>query len=231
MALINDVYEGLKKLFQKSNRGWISPDEFNSAANYAQTKIVRESFDYMDSVRNRQKIGRAGKIDYDKLKLAKETVRKLSSSATLTFDDPNFDYPSDYMLLENIYFGQRRVEEISPSERNILHNDFVSPSENYPVFLEHGDYIEIIPDTITSGVTMYYYKNFVTPKWTYVTTSSRPIFNQGASDFQDFIVPDLVYDELMVEMAKYLSLELKQPDIAQVMDKEDSKNEQLKREQ
>ena len=89
--------------------------------------------------------------------------------------------------------------------------------------------MEVFPDTITSGVTMYYYKNPDAPKWTYQVVGSVPVFNPAAGDFVDFILPDIAYDEIINELALYLGIQIKQPDVTQIFDKKDNESEQLKR--
>jgi hypothetical protein len=196
---------------------------------YVQTKLHREALDYLDSIKNRQKIGRAGKVDYDKLKFSNEIVRLLNANTTLSFSDPYFDFPSDYMLCQEVFFGSVAIDEIQASEKRVLNS--LEPSELYPVYLEHSTGVEVIPDTIETDVTMYYYKNVEDPKWTYTEVSGNPLFNEDASDFVDFSLPESIFDEIVVELALYFGIQLKQPDITQVFTRVDGQNEQLKREQ
>lgn len=231
MYLIDRAKNGLDRLLQKSNRKTLSPDEFNSAFEYVQNKIVRESFNYMDSIKNMKSFGRSSKIDYDKLNLCKEYVRALSADESLTYDSitETFSFPDDYMFVEAIEYGGRVVEELSPREFAILANVESAPTEVHPIYIEHSDNIEIIPSTIDSGVTMYYYKEITAPNWTYNVINNVAVFNPAAGDFVDTILPDIAYDEIMNGLAEYAGVVLRQPDVVQVFDKTQNESEQLKR--
>ena len=231
MYLIDRAKNGLDRLLQKTNRKTLSPDEYNSAFQYVENKIIRESFNYMDSIKNMKNFGRSGKVDYDKLNLCKEYVRALSADEVLTYDSitETFAFPSDYMFVEAIEYGGRVVEEISPREFAILANVESAPTEVHPIYIEHSDNIEILPTTIDSGVTMYYYKEPEQPTWTYSVINSVPVFNPASGDFVDSILPDIAYDEIMNGLAEYAGVQLKQPDVVQVFNNAGNESEQLKR--
>lgn len=232
MSLINDTYNTLRNLFQKHDRGFLSVDEFNDGARYVQSKIIREAYDFLNNIKNQKKIGRVGKIDYDKETYYKEVVRQLLAPGTsLTYDPSSetFDFPTDYSFMQALYYSVYEINEISNDLRMVLMHPDTAPTEIYPFYLLHSDNIEIIPDSITKNVTMYYYRNAKDPKYTYEEIGGKVIFNESAPDFQDFDIPRSIFDLIIVEMALYFGIQLKMADVAQIMDKEDSKNEQLKR--
>ena len=232
MSLINDTYNTLRNLFQKHDRGFVSVDEFNDGARYVQSKIIRESYDFLNNIKNNKKVGRAGKIDYDKQTYYKEIVRQLlapASSLTYNPTTETFEFPEDYSFMQALYYSVYEINEISNDLRIVLRNPDTAPTEIYPFYLLHADNIEIIPDTITSKVTMYYYRNAKNPKYTYEVIGGKTIFNEASPDFQEFDIPESIFDFIIVEMALYFGIQLKMTDVAQIMEKEDSKNEQLKR--
>ena len=222
--LIDDAYNTLKTLFQKHNRGFLSPDEFNNVARYVQAKIIRESFNYINIIKSKKKIGRVSKNDFDKEKYYKEVVRRLRKRSLLTYSDPYFTYPTDYSFTEEIFYDGVKVEEIGMQERVILTQPEVYPSELYPLYFDTADGAEILPDTIDSLVTLYYYRDPVEPNWTH----QSKIFDAEDALFQDFELPEAVFDVIIMEMAQYLGIELKQPDIVQVFTRDIAESEQLK---
>jgi hypothetical protein len=228
MYLINDLFDGLKSFFRKHNRGMVTPTEFNDAINYVQRKKIRESFNGLNIIKNKKKIGRVSSNDFDKEKYYKEIVRKLNKNSTLTYNGTDFDYPTDYSLCEAIYYNDREISELDDSNRIFLYHEDTIPTENYPVYLEHSDSIEVLPDTIEDSVVMYYYREPEKPNWTYEVVSGEALFDSSAVDFQDLELPYAIFDELLVELELYFSGQLKQPDVAQMMQHEVQKNEQLK---
>lgn len=232
MSLINDIYVELKNLFQKHGRGFLTPDEFSGGAQYVQSKIVREAFDFIDSLKNKSKIGRINKGDYDRLKYYKEVVRGLLADPnTLTYNSTTerFEFPDDYSFTQALYYDNKEVDEIPRDDRIILNNYATSPTEYYPISIYHSVDIEVLPDTIISGVVLYYYREALSPLWTYNIVNSQPLFNQDLSDYQDFELPSSIFDEILVEMAKYFGIELRNPEMAQAFNSEDKRNESLKR--
>ena len=231
MALINKAYNALKNVFQKHNRNFITPDEYIDGCKYVQNKAIRQSFDFLNNIKNNSKVGRVVKVDYDKERFYKDVVRKLLSSETLTYNavSETFELPSDYSLCQSIYYSGNEVEEISNDERFISNLPEIAVDDVYPIYLIGSTDIEIIPDTIISGVKMYYYRQPNDPKWTYVEVSGKPVFDADQVDFQDFELPDSIYDEIIRELALYFALELKQPDVYSAMDKKENESEQIKR--
>ncbi len=231
MAIIDKAKNTLNSLFQKMNRGLPTPDEYNDAAKYVQNKIIREAFDFLNNIKNNSKIGRVVKVDFDKERFYKDVLRKLLSNKTLIYNvaTSNFDLPPDYSLMQNLFYNDAEIEEVSYNERFILTNDEVAVDEIYPVcFLGSVD-LEVIPDTILADVKMYYYREAKYPKWTYNKVSNKAVFDENKSDFQDFELPDNIFDEIIREMAIYFSLQFQIPNIAIAMSKEEEKSESFKR--
>jgi hypothetical protein len=236
MALIDKTYNTLKTLYQKMNKGFITPDEFNDACKYVQNKIHREAFEFLNNIKNNANIGRISKNDGDKERMYKDAVRLLVKEATLTYNGTSeaFDLPEDYSLMVGLTYeggegGITEVEEMSYSEKFILSNPEVGVDEVYPICFMRSIDVEIIPETITSNVKMSYYREAKYPKWTYNKVDGKPVFDGDKSDFQDFELPDNLFDEILREMAIYLGVQMHQPNVTQVMSQEEDKSEQFKR--
>lgn len=231
MALIDKVKNTLESLFQKMNRGMFTPDEYNDAVKFVQNKIIREALDFLNHIRNQEKIGRVVKIDYDKQRFYREVTRRLLSEGDLAYNGTTerFEIPEDYSFMQAIFFEEKEIEEVSYNERFILNNPLVASDEEFPVCFMGSDDIEVIPDSITSDVKMYYYRDAKDPKWTYQTISGKAVFDADAEDYQDFELPEAIFDEIVRECASWFGVQVKQPDIAKVSEKSETSSEQLKR--
>lgn len=231
-SLINDLFNSTRNLLQKRDRGMVSVDEFNDAVRYAQTKLVRETFDFINNIKNSKKFGKVSRLHYDKEVYYKSIQKKILVAKTLDYNGSSetFNVPDDYNFYESLWFGDAEITEIDNGERVMIKHPDIAPSEMYPIFLIHGYGIEVIPDTISDKVKMYYYRNPKTPKFTYQSLGGGQIlFDPSKSDYQDIELPESVFDLLQVEIAIYLGVQLKMTDVVQIMEKEDSINEQLKR--
>ena len=231
MSLINKTYNAIRSLFQKHNRGMVTPDEFNDACKYVQNKIVRETLDYEDNIKYYRRIRRSGKTNVEKAKFYKEVRRVILKDGKLQYDygSKGFLYPSDYNYLQALFYREEEIEEITNNERMAIINPEIAPSEIFPMYVMHANYIEVIPDTITRNVHIYYYRELIDPKFTYKKVSGNVLFNEYASDYKDFELPDSLYDLIFVELAFYFGIQLKMPDVTQAMDSEDKENDNNKR--
>jgi hypothetical protein len=209
----------------------ITPDEFNDACKYVQNKIVRETLDYEDNIKYYRRIRRTGKANEDKIKFYKEVRRVLLKDGKLKYNygSTGFDYPDDYNYLQALFFKDEELEEITNNDRMVISHPEISPSEIFPLYVLHSDYIEVIPDSITRDVYIYYYRQLKDPKFTYKKVSGSILFNESATDYQDFEIPDSIYDLIFVELSFYFGIQLKMPDVTQAMNSEDKKNEINKR--
>ena len=228
MYLINDLLESLRSFFQKHNRGFITGEEYNRAINFVQSQIIREAFNGLNIIKNKKKIGRVNSNDCDKEKFYKEVIRPFLANQELVYNGDGFDYPDDYSLCESIFYNDREVEQLNDNERMFIHLEETLPTENYPVYLDHSNEIEVLPDTIEDSVVMYYYRQPKTPKWTYTVVSGEALFNPSAPDFQDVELPYSIFDEILRKLELYFSGQLKQPDVAQSRQYEENRSEQLK---
>ena len=231
MALIDKAYNTLKNLYQKHDRGFFSPDEYNDGCKYVENKLIRESFNFLNNIKNNAKIGRVQKVDYDKERFYRDIVRKLLKSQTLTYDSINevFELPEDYSLCQSIYYGNDEIDDLSHEDRFILNIPEVAVDETFPVYFMNSDSVEVLPESIVDSVKMYYYRIPTSPKWTYNVVSGKPVFDADKEDFQDFNLPDSIFDEIIVELAEYFGIQLRQPDATQYMSQKKSEGEQLKR--
>lgn len=235
MALIDKTRNTLNSLFQKGNRGLPTVDEFNDGFKYVQNKIIREAFDFINNIKNNAKIGRVVKVDYDKERFYRDVVRKIQAKEVLTYNatTETFDLPSDYSLMDYLtYTGGDRpteIDEVSYMESFVLSDPDVASDEYYPVCFLGATDVEVIPTSITDNVKMYYYRQAKYPKWTYQVVDGKPLFDPDKDDFQDFELPDSIFDEIIRECALYFGIQMQIPNVAQAMENEENKSEQMKR--
>lgn len=108
--MINEVRTAVLSILQKNNRGWISPERFNSYAALAQTEIFEGYFfQYDRALKNQGNRRLGGKNDYNNIadhlrqKIDTFTRWKLTTGVSETFEGEGVVLPSDFYRLLGVY--------------------------------------------------------------------------------------------------------------------------------
>ena len=120
------------------------------------------------------------------------------------------------------------IEELDKKNgRYVLANKLTSPTEQFPVYERRGSKIFAFPDTVgidsgglNSEVAIYYQRKPIDPKWTYLVASGQSVFNPSDASFQDFELPEYFFDRIVVEIALFAGVHLKEQQVVQVMNQE-----------
>jgi|9_EtaG_2_1085328.scaffolds.fasta_scaffold62931_1 hypothetical protein len=173
MARVRVVYETLRDLVNKDQKGFVTPSVFNSLAGVAQLNIFNRLFDDIkDAHRNRRASFDPGR-DKSLLKQMREDLAYFVKRETLEpFDNPDgpqgtFRKPSDLARIISIQTGTRAsganeydtplIAEIVYDEEKmnrILRSNLSAPSGDFPVALV-SQFIEVIPTPATCTLTYY----------------------------------------------------------------------------
>lgn len=185
MVSILQVYNALKDLANKEQKGFITPQVFNNFASLAQMNIYNEMFTELSTAKrlSRQNFdpGRDKSFRKQKLEDLAFYIRRTEIDAT---DDNNaalgtsgtlttVEKPSDLSKIISIMAdsnitseGEEPTENFvqcqlvyEPEKMNyILSSNLSSPTVNNPVALVSRDYIEVFPDTLDYVEITYYSK-------------------------------------------------------------------------
>lgn len=194
MALnIDKVYRFVQFVSNKESRGWVSPSEFNLAAESAQllSYTIREQL-------------------YKETKKIAADLRPFRTYADLS--DGNA-IPSGFRIPISCYgkpgSGLQYVKfnEIDEYELTFIKNsELLAPSDTHPIicFLDNSRVLIYPSSVLIAGaptsieVRVEYLKLPSTPSWAYTTVSGRPVYASGTS-------VDFEFDEsLFFEISSYI---------------------------
>jgi hypothetical protein len=221
--MINDVRNTVLAILNKDNRGYLTPEQFNLYADNAQKEIFEQYFhDYSRAINKRNKhLHTSGYGDIPK-RLA-EVIDRFTFPSSLTYNGTTLKYtlPTDAYSFGTVsYVGGANNVEIEPVEHNkILYLDMsldTAPTELYPVYTRYDGEIQVYPNTIatTGDVLMTYVRYPATPKWTYSGfANGEPLFNQSATDYQDFEVPEDDKINLVEKILQYAGVALREVEV------------------
>jgi hypothetical protein len=224
--MIDSVRSTVLSAVNKSNFGYITPDDFNLFAKQAQIDIFEDYFYQYNTWINKMNNRQSGTGYADMVKLVEEVIDSLSSTSTLAIDAGKFPLPNDYYYVNTIRYGSKEIDRVSHDKIfNLLSSNLTSPSTLYPAYTQEGDSVTVYPSTITSNIKTQYIRVPKDPKWTYIMVNGSPVFNQN-SDYQDFELPLTDEPLLVAKILKYAGLSIREGDVYQFGNIEQTNNKQ-----
>lgn len=240
--MINSVRQTVLSILNKNNYGYISPSDFNLFAKQAQLEIFNGYFKELNQVINAENARMSGTDYADMNKGIREAIDVFSVSRNLIQDGVNtntFFAPSqtttgdDYYLLNKVLLNLVEAEPVHHSKITLLNSSLLTaPSPQYPAYTL---------DTGTGGaqiLTLYPAENYgpldVTcqyiryprdPQWTYATLAGgEPVFNQSATDYQDFELPIEDETRLVYRILQMAGMSIREGDVYQYANAEEAQN-------
>ena len=246
MASIQQVYNTLRDLTNKEQKGFITPKVFNSLAYVAQMNVYNEFFtELVDAKRlSRQgfELGRDKSLKKQKLEDLSYFVKKtaIDSSGNL-FEKPHdlskiisikiYDaYESGVVTSGTVCNSCEILYDIEKANY-ILGSNLSTPTRDFPVALVTEN-IEVFPTSV-NRIELTYYKNPTSYTWnTKEATLAPPNYavttHADGNDYadplnmRDFMLPDHCIPELVSEMAKLLGVRLRDPNVLAFASREEA---------
>lgn len=208
--MINHVRNTVLTLLNKENRGYITPEQFNSYAAHAQQSIFNLYFsEYarMVSLKNARRLS----ADYgDRLKEIQSSIEVFTKVIDISKTGEYYPKPADMFKPLSLRYNGSEVLQVPIHKELFLDKaNLTAPSANYPVYVDKNDRFYVKPSAITSEVELVYVRNPITPKWTYNLILDEPVFNPSASDYQDFELGQEDMVQLVIEIAKMAGLTIR----------------------
>ena len=230
MASVQAVYNSLKDLTNKEQKGFITPQIFNSLASLAQMNVFNEFFTELVDVQklSRQNFELGGDKSRRKQKL--EDLAFMVREAEVSSTDNVFLKPNDLSRIISIRVNDSFVFNSTDSRtlcevlydvqkmNAILGSNLSTPTESFPVALVSSE-IEVFPSTINSIIVTYYKRPTAFVVGTRDEVPVQPAYSafeqaDGTLQFNplasfDFMLPEHCVPELVNEMGKLLGVRLR----------------------
>jgi len=212
--MINHVRNTVLSILNKENRGYITPEQFNSYALHAQQSIFNLYFaEYarMVSLKNARRLA----ADYgDRVRELQASIDTFTTVATLSKSGGLFPKPSNmFKPLSLRYSGNEIVQVPIHKESFYDKANLTAASTSYPVYVDKNNGFNVKPSSITTGVELVYVRNPLPPKWTYQLVLDEPIFNPSATDYQDFELAQEDSVSLVIEICKLAGVTIRETDV------------------
>ena len=219
---VNTVYQRVLAITNKEQRGYITPQEFNTIANQAQLDIFEQYFYDLNQ------FGRVpgNQTDYadmleileEKISIFEKTGISVSGGTTL---------PTDLYRLGSILTNCpscREVEQITQKEwLYIQKSPIAQPTNEFPIYIRGNAGIKVYGTDnaqITSGVYVNYVKIPAIVSW--AANSTTGLYNSAAST--NFELHESEETELVIKILALAGIILKDNSVYAMASGEDTKN-------
>jgi len=239
MISINSVRNTVLFLLNKSNKGYIGVDEFNSFCQLAQMSIFEDLFVQYNAFINKENSRKTG-TEYANLpKNLREQIdvfAEYTTQSNFTYDSltnlwsyTGADlYRAEGLSLVDANAKKIDIDEVQKRELNVMMNSpLTTPSLLFPVYTRIGSDFRVFP-LVPSGsyAELFYLRIPKNPKWTFVLIGGNPIFDQSASDFQDVELHISLYNTFVVKVLSYCGLSIREQEVEQIANGEEMKEYQ-----
>ncbi len=235
MISVVKVFNTLRDLCNEDQRGFITPEVFNSFSQLIQENVYEKmKNDLLNTVRLRKSNMDLGGIDsrYTDLKeVMSDYIREETFNTAVS--GSSFEKPHDLDKIISIHTEADKSDVRSSDasfQCDIIHDlekismlvrsNLSSPTEAFPVALIH-DKIEILPDTVSSVHLMYYRRPTSVKGSNELDRNSFPNYTVSSSGLgvdvnitRNFDLPSEYYDEVILEFAEMMGVRLRDPMIS-----------------
>jgi hypothetical protein len=223
---VNTVYQRVLAITNKEQRGYITPQEFNSMANQAQLDIFEQYFYDLNQFARLP----GNSTEYsDMLDILEEKISLFEKAgATVT---GGVTLPVDVYRLGSILYNNTDAEHITQKDWLYIKKSPLShPSNDFPIYLRDSETnaIKVYADSITANetadVTCNYIKTPAEVKWGYDAITG--LYDSDPTKTTHFELHASEETELVVKILALAGIILKDPGLYQIGSAEEVKNVQ-----
>ena len=218
MVNINTVYQRVLLLANKEQRGYITPEEFNSFADQAQREIfetyIAKKVEASAIPMTTDEYGDVAKIVEERLTYF-DNVTTISDKITSAGSDQVFPYPTNFWSLGLVNVNGRMADEVGHRDLTYINlSPLTAPTAKQPVYTRHEGGVVVYPNTINS-IDLVYLRKPTQPNWAYIIdpmVSTEPAWDEDNSTHFELNTAEeanLVYRILTLS-----GIAIKQQDIA-----------------
>lgn len=238
---VNTVYRTVLSILNKEQRGYMTPQEFNTVATQVQLEIFEKYFEDLNQLLRVQNsdsdyADRVAHIE-EKISIFKTVgnCTYVSDPAGSYFALPSVDLYGDsfsvYRLGSLSYKNKYNVtlgplEELQRGEFYYIQNSRLTAStEKHPAYIRENNKVIIAPSSITTGITANYIRKPLDPVWGFtVGTRGQYVYNPAtyngavtpAVGSRNFELHESDQTTVILKILMYAGVIIKDPQVVQV---------------
>ena len=222
---INTVYLRVLAIANKEQRGYITPQEFNTLANQAQLDIFEQ---YFYDLNQFLRLPGNDTIHSDAVDMLEEKIGIFevynSPIGNGTLSELNVHKLGAVYHQETINGVQTKVEaeKLNPNElRYYINSPLTAPTVKRPVFIVQQDQITVLPAD-ADNLSMNYIKKPADVYWGYTIINDEALYNPSTS--VNFQLHASEETELVLKILSLAGVVIRDPQLYQIAATEDAKN-------
>ena len=220
---VNTVYQRVLAITNKEQRGYITPQEFNTLANQAQLDIFEQYFYDINQFGripgNDTEYSDMLDILEEKISIFEKTNQTVTSGTTL---------PADLYRLGSVVFNGAEAESITQKDYvYITQSKLRTPSNDFPIYIRDNSGVKVYGantsgaiEQKTSGVTCNYMKVPTEVAW--ASNSNTGLYDAGNST--NFELHESEETELVIKILAMAGIILRDNSLYGIASGEDTKN-------
>jgi hypothetical protein len=229
---VDTVYKTVLLILNKEQRGYMTPQEFNSISSQVQLQMLNEYFDDLNQMLrvpgNESEYSDHVKDIDQKLSIFQESLNTFTySSGVLSpvLVPPNEIYKLGTVTYTNINNIEVEVQQVQPNElKQLQRSDLTYPSLTYPLYIYRKSNIYVYPSTIEDGISITYLRKPLDPIWGFYTgTRGQYIYDARAYVYgspsigsRNFELDAGEQTNIILRILMYAGIIIKDPSIVQI---------------
>ncbi|QRE03513.1 hypothetical protein [Flavobacterium psychrophilum] len=222
MISIDRVYKTILTLANSDIRGNVTPSELKLLLNDVVNEIYEEYPFELSRQVNRQNKGLVNGGSENTADMIREKMNHFLQNAPLVFVTTLFQLPTNLRHIDSIWYNNTEIEK----SKNIKEFKLIDAKIDYPVYLQQGTTIQVLPNTINSNVSISYKRKPLIANWTYVVIGGAEIFNPSSDDFQDIDLHPSEENNVILRTLFRFGINLKEKDLQEVTENKEIKDYQ-----
>ena len=225
---VNTVYSRVLAIFNKEQRGYITPQEFNLFANQAQLDIFEQYFYDLNQFLRLpgNSTGHADMVD-----ILNEKIGIFTKTAALVYGSTSFNKPSDIYRLTAIEYDGIMADRLTRKEfLQINKSPLTKPSNAFPVYTELADGYDVQGDDEFNAadqvgaprVNIEYIRVPATVSWASTTVNSVAVYNSNNS--VNFELHESEETELVIKILELAGVATKELNVANYATQEETRD-------
>ena len=215
MIDVNKVYQTVLYILNKEQRGYVTPEEFNSLATQAQLDIFEK---YFEDLNQALRMPENDSEYANRVKTIQEKLDTFQTSAVLGAAKTLANNVHRLGTLQYSQIGKLPVELEQMTTHDLLlaeRSKLTAPTKSYPAFSIQGNLINTSPGTISGDdITVFFIRKPADPVWGYILGNVGNFIHDGATS-QNFEISAIDQTELVLQILLYAGVIIRDPQIVQ----------------
>jgi hypothetical protein len=229
--MINTVRTLVQAFANKQNYGYLPPSDFDLFAEKAQLSEFEDLVFRYTQWKTMQMQGRAGSGLADIPENIEQDIEVFMTGPEVLSGENEWDAPEDMYYIDpeyGILVNGKNATKIPLNKVAIMQSsDMMAPSSEFPMWTLSAKKIQVYPTADTTQVSAIYVRYPVSPQWAYDSLAGgEPIYNQTNSI--DFELPLSYLPSLVIKIASYLGISIREQDLTEYMKREEVQEQQVK---